>query len=162
MKTQTDSRKERGDTIVEVLIVLTIVSLALSISYAIANRSLLGVRRSQEHSEALQLAQTQIERLRQVISTAPPSVVQPTSGYFCMYDNAGVSTPKTENLVATPFDLSTYASECQSDSNSSGTKLYGVAISYDPVNFKYTVRVQWDDISANHVDSVSLIYKVYP
>lgn len=54
----------RGDTIVEVLIALAVLGLAFSISYATANRSLIMARNAQEHSEALQYLDSQVELAR--------------------------------------------------------------------------------------------------
>ncbi|MGH7240713.1 MAG: type IV pilus modification PilV family protein [Candidatus Saccharimonadales bacterium] len=62
--TKTDSREQRGDTIVEVLISIAIVSLVLAGAYAITNRNLSTTQDSQEHGQALQFAQQQIELLR--------------------------------------------------------------------------------------------------
>lgn len=58
------STGERGDTIVEVLIAIAIVGLVLASAYATSNRSTLNIQDAQERSEALKLAQSQIELMR--------------------------------------------------------------------------------------------------
>ncbi len=55
---------QMGDTIVEVLIAVAVVSLILTGAYAIANRSLINIRQSQERTEALNIATQQVERLK--------------------------------------------------------------------------------------------------
>ncbi|MFA5004233.1 MAG: prepilin-type N-terminal cleavage/methylation domain-containing protein [Candidatus Saccharimonadales bacterium] len=57
-------RKQAGDTIVEVLIAIAIVSLVLAGAYAATNRNLLTTQDTLEHSQALQLVQAQLEFLR--------------------------------------------------------------------------------------------------
>ncbi len=61
---------QRGDTIVEVLISIAVVSLILSTAYALANRSSQAVRQSQERSEALQFSESQFEKLRAYLSSS--------------------------------------------------------------------------------------------
>lgn len=76
---------ERGDTIVEVLLCLAILGLALSISYATANRALLIARNAEEHSEALQYLNSQVELAR---ADATDANIY-TSGTFCMDSATG-------------------------------------------------------------------------
>lgn len=68
-----------GDTIVEVLIALTILSFAMSVSYATANSSIRGLYIARTTSRATALMQKQIEYIR---------VKTPTSNNFC-YDSSG-------------------------------------------------------------------------
>ncbi|HXE10132.1 MAG TPA: hypothetical protein VN554_01775, partial [Verrucomicrobiae bacterium] len=49
-----------GDTIIEVLIVLAVLGLSLSISYATANKGLQQSRNAQEHSAALGIIDSQV------------------------------------------------------------------------------------------------------
>src|SRR5579884_4195391 len=84
-----------GDTIVEVLIVLTVLGLALGISFATANTSLLNTRQAQENSEATEIAQSQIESLRELVSNGNivPATWSPST-IFCAYtDNSNPSNP---------------------------------------------------------------------
>jgi prepilin-type N-terminal cleavage/methylation domain-containing protein len=159
------SSKQRGDTIVEVLIVLAVVGLALAVSYSIANRSLLGVRQAQEHSEALQIAQTQIERLRVAVPNAVANgtlltALQPAPNqYFCMEADSTSIVPvptATYPLLPSPppFNLSAYDTNCQIQSR------YGVAITYTAG--VYNVQVRWDDVASSaSFDNIDLAYKVY-
>ncbi len=53
-----------GDTIVEVLISITVLSLILTGAYVTSNQSLRQIRSAQEKIQALGIAQTQVENLR--------------------------------------------------------------------------------------------------
>ena|SRR5665213_2584303 len=64
LKVKQEELKMRGDTIVEVLISLAILGLAFGISFATANRSLLMARNAEEHGEALQYLNSQVELVR--------------------------------------------------------------------------------------------------
>ena len=59
---------QRGDTIVEVLLAMAVVGLVLGVAYGITNRSVAIGRSAQERSEALKLAETQLELLKEYIS----------------------------------------------------------------------------------------------
>jgi prepilin-type N-terminal cleavage/methylation domain-containing protein len=84
-------RLQRGDTLVEVLICILIVSLILTGAYVTTNRSSLAVRDSQEHSEAMKLIQSQLEQIRQNASTPAQEVFGgAASTDFCMAANAVV------------------------------------------------------------------------
>lgn len=61
-------RNTRGDTIVEVLISISVLSLILTASYALANRSSQGVRQAQERSEALKITEGLLEKLKSELS----------------------------------------------------------------------------------------------
>lgn len=129
--------QQTGDTIVEVLIVLAIVGLALSVSYATANRSLAGVQQAQEHNEALQLAATQLESLR-VYAQQQGSSFTWTSG-DCL--SAGAVYPPSD-------------AHCQNINSR-----YNLSI--NSASAVYKVLVQWPDVTGDGQDQVSLSYKVY-
>lgn len=57
---------ETGDTIVEVLIAIAVLSVVLGGAFAIANRSLTNITKAQEHTTALKYAEQQIERIKQL------------------------------------------------------------------------------------------------
>lgn len=58
------SAGERGDTMVEVLIAIAVVSLVLGGAYVTTNNSLQSARAAQERSIALKLAESQIEQIK--------------------------------------------------------------------------------------------------
>src|SRR6056297_1097853 len=76
---------QRGDTIIEVMLAMSVIALVLGSSYAIANRSTRIGREAQERTEALKEVETQVERLKTVASlNGNPLVDFPTEGAFCI------------------------------------------------------------------------------
>ncbi|HSX05757.1 MAG TPA: type II secretion system protein [Candidatus Saccharimonadales bacterium] len=57
-------QRQQGDTLVEVLIAIAIVSLILTAAYVITNKNTLSIQGNQERIQAQHLAATQIESLR--------------------------------------------------------------------------------------------------
>jgi len=81
--------KQRGDTIIEVMVCLTILGLAITGAYRIATRSLAQMQDAQERAEALYIAEEQIERIKQSLAGNAPTptdnVLPRTSGTaFCI------------------------------------------------------------------------------
>lgn len=97
--------KQRGDTIVEVMLCLAIMGAALALAYGIATRSLTQVREAQERGEALKLAEEQAERIKQSIAINPNIIFDGSSiRSFCIDKNLNVT-----NIAS--------ATDCPSDSN---------------------------------------------
>lgn len=59
---------QRGDTLVEVLISIAIISLILGGAYVTTNRSLQATRDAQERGDALKLVESQLEQLKDIDS----------------------------------------------------------------------------------------------
>lgn len=74
-------RKQAGDTIVEVLIAILVIASILTGAFLVSQQSTRNVRNSEEHSEALNALQAQIELLR---SAAPNGTVPTDGSTFCM------------------------------------------------------------------------------
>lgn len=73
-----------GDTIVEVLIALAVLSLAFVISYATANRALVDSQNAQEHTLALEYLDAQIEALRYY--AGQPGQTLPSGAFYLQPD----------------------------------------------------------------------------
>ncbi len=90
------SRAERGDTIIEVLIAIGIVSLVLTSAYALTNRNIQISQEVQEQAYAQKLVERQVELLR-AVDTKPSSdgcfttTGVATSGTACQVNNGGAS-----------------------------------------------------------------------
>lgn len=133
-----------GDTIVEVLVVLTVLGLAISVSYATANRSLLDARQAQESSQATEVAQAQVEALRTQASVNPAIFTPGVT--FC--------------LSATPPYKIQYPPNCttpQLASPNSISVTYNTATA--PYNFK--IVVSWPDVAGQGNDTATLVYRLY-
>lgn len=84
----------KGDTIVEVLLAIAVVSAVLGGAFVATNRSLNGVRQSQERGEALKLVEGQLERLKEAAATDTSGVVFTTpTDPFCLNDGLAVQSP---------------------------------------------------------------------
>jgi prepilin-type N-terminal cleavage/methylation domain-containing protein len=68
MKKHTSSFKQAGDTIIEVIIAIAVISTILSGAFLVTTHSTRAVRDSEEHAEALQYLQGQVELLRAAAS----------------------------------------------------------------------------------------------
>lgn len=62
-------RRQRGDTIVEVMIAAAIIGLVIAISYATSSRALRAGRQAQERTEAYKYVESQLEQLKLMADT---------------------------------------------------------------------------------------------
>ena len=133
-----------GDTIVEVMVVLAILGMALGVSYATANRSLLDARQAQENSQATELVQAQIEALRTLSSaTAVPNIFDTTT--YCL--STTVPYTKTANCLNGFYTITiSYSGPVSPSPNIGGT---------------FTVLAKWDDVEGQGKDTVTLLYRLY-
>lgn len=151
---------QRGDTIVEVLIAITIVSLILGGAYVTSHNSLDATLDAQEHTNALQLTQGQVELLRTDATTGNPiftDAVDPSGtppSFFCLSDNGSVQTTQAACTV----------NSVGSTSTSNGPVIYFERVvgrvSASDGSYTFTVETSWPGLE-NKTDQVQLIYRVY-
>jgi Tfp pilus assembly protein PilV len=127
--------RQEGDTIVEVLIAIAIVSLILTAAYVISNKNTLAVQDNQERIQAQHLAEEQIESLR-----AKGSV---TSGACFNTDDA------SELPIAS----------CNSFTKWGTGAPYTVSIT-GPVSSVYTIKVTWSALASKGTASVTMYYRL--
>ena len=125
--------KQRGDTIVEVLIATAVVSLVLTGAMAISNSSLKQIRGAQERSEAQAYAQSTVELL--------DGYRGPILNNQCLYIN----------------DAGAIYSVAEGDQNCTFSR-YTQLITYDVVNKSYKVTVTWDGITGNQ-ETLAIAYR---
>jgi prepilin-type N-terminal cleavage/methylation domain-containing protein len=168
------SRHQRGDTIIEVMIVLAILGLAISISYATANRSLLNTRQAQEDAEASEYVQSQIEGINALDSNVTIDNGLPLSsesGEFCI-TNPDPSSPviqqNTHVVPAPPVPPCSFGSlnynvvivSCDSDF-SDPLCSYAAAVTNPPTQ-TYVVQAKWPDVFGEGYDTVTQVYRDHP
>ena len=127
-----------GDTIVEVMIAVVVLSLTIGGAYGIATRSLRAGRQAQERGEALKLAESQLENIKSQ-ATQPGTAIFTTNN-FC-FDAAG-----NVQTVGCTFN-----------------NLYTVSITHSPrANnvHQFDVSVQWPSINLNGNDQLTMHYRV--
>lgn len=152
--------RQNGDTIVEVLIVLTILATAFGLAYSIANKSLQGARASQEHSEALQLISSQAELLRENAGDSTSNVYDSTNPAFCMTTSSPVAVPFSSLVPpdAASDTLTNYPAPCVQG-------FYHLSITYYPnapsgAKDAFTILVRWDGPDG-HRQQEYVSYKIH-
>lgn len=150
-------RSNRGDTIVEVLISMAIASFVLGGAYALVNRTLANSQQAQEHSEALKIAEGQLEQLK----GKQPTLVGTNVFCYSKDDNSLVPFPGALSVPATEAD---YEDPCKAIGIAG---YYRVAVLYNrndasnPYDDLYTAYVRWPGPTGGN-DEVSLSYRVHP
>lgn len=147
-------RSKRGDTIVEVLIAIAVISSVVGTAYAITNKSVQSNVESQQRSRATKIAQTQLEMLKVWTGnpTNTPSAFVETK--FCLYsDSVGAKLERISAPVPTANN-SDYPTNCRQDN-----ELYMVGITRTSDEL-FTVYVDWDGETGNR-DTLSMAYKAY-
>lgn len=145
------TKNQRGDTIVEVLISIAVVSLVLSAAYALANRSTQATRQSQERGEALKYAEEQMEKVKTYLSLQGDNSIV-VGDHFCITQKATgeLEVKKIDNPV-------TDANDCAKGPDNR----YKMSVSVTD-NHIYTVSSTWDKISGEGQDELTLAYKIPP
>lgn len=143
----------RGDTIIEVLLAITVVSTVLGGAYASSNQSLNLTRQSQERGESLKLAEQQLERLKTLANTNSGIF---STDYFCIHEDLTYSSIKVGSLDFQNFGA--YPGECQAQPQGGAT--YYIVIHRTDAN-TFAVHSTWPRIGGGN-DSLKLAYRVYP
>ncbi len=154
IKCQPRTLGQGGDTIVEVMIALAILGLAIGISYATANRSLLAAREAQENTIATGLVESQIEILRTMVDTAAlPSMNIFQPGPYCLSQ----TPPSPTYTVYYPILDKTKCTQ---------QGMYYIDIAYKagpPIGADiFTVTATWDNVQGDGSDTAVLEYRLHP
>lgn len=148
--------RERGDTLVEVMVAIVIVATVIGGAYVVSNRSLQSTRSAQERSSALKLAEAQIEQLKNQVtadSTAIFGAAVPTN--FCLVSD-------TTGTHVYDFTQASQKVNCVVDANGAPTTAepkYTINIVRTGNDFK--LNESWVDVSGKFTDSLQLSYRAY-
>ena len=132
---------QRGDTLVEVLLALAIIGLILGVTYGTASRSVRTGRFAQEQTEALKIAESQLELVKLIAGSSQSATV------FADPDNSFC-------ITGTP----------PAATNPCTTGLYTTNVSYDDTTSTFTVRVSWvreGALAADTPPEVKLLYRIF-
>lgn len=144
------SGRQRGDTMVEVLIAIAVVSLILGGAYVTTNKSLQATRAAQERSVALKLAESQIERLKGLVESQPDLIFGPAApNPFCISMGTG------EPVIDTHDDCAVNNTGAATDTE----PIYHLTIAKTGNLFVLTET--WTNVSGKVEDSLNLRYRVY-
>lgn len=155
------TRRQKGDTIVEVLIAIAVVSSVLGITYSVMNRNLLVMRENQERSEALRLAQAQIESIRNLWDIDRVNVED-------NLDNRTFCTVGSSIVFQNSIDQAVYVSGPANDASAGSYEpqcingRYRIAViqgGATGLNSVFSVYVRWDNL-LGYVSEVRLVYGV--
>lgn len=171
--------RQAGDTIVEVLIAIAVVSGVLGITYSIMNRNQMIVRTNQERTEASKLAQQQIEMLKGYIAGHGEPALD-TLGImdavpFCLYTSSDPGNPGIQPFMLRPqtsypgpygvtaSDPMTYPAECTPDTNG----MFHVFVRRNTMRLEpagdrcgvgFTITVRWSGL-VSEVNETIMAYK---
>lgn len=155
--------QQRGDTIVEVLIAIAVLGTVLAGAFAVANRSYAVGISAQERTEAVKIAESQLELLRLASEQTNSPVLADTAGeLFCINPTASslgrvTFSGPVEDTNGT-VDPITYDSACEFGTSSR----YKVSIEQTGAeNEIYSVRVRWESVLGGVIDEVNHVYRTY-
>jgi len=146
-------RHERGDTMIEVLIVIAVISLVLAGAYVTTSRSLESTRAAQERVIALKLAETQIERIKGLAAstTIPHPLFGPSAPTtFCVSPSSGQPVGVSGSVCA--FSTS-------GTNNNTNEPIFNISIVRAGNYFVLTET--WQDVGGRNGDRLNLRYRVY-
>ena len=156
---------QRGDTIIEVLMSMSIIGLVLASAFAIANRSYAVGISAQERTEALKIAESQVELLRLASDQTSSDLLNPVAGQLFCIDSGSVdierinytSTVQETNGVNDPINYPA-SNQCSFGSDNR----YNVSIEQTGTNEKiFSVRVRWESILGGQIEEVNHVYRTY-
>lgn len=161
-------RNQKGDTILEVLICIAVLSFIMSASFALANRSSATNRQSAERGEAFKTTESQMERLKQYLSTVTTVDQLPPSGSkFCMKAD---NTPTTTivGTVATPADFQAAITVNAEYSVCKTGEFYytylqrGPDVSLGIGDNTFVSYTRWENASGKGIDQATMVHRLYP
>ncbi len=144
---------QSGDTIVEVLISMAVISLVLGGAFVTTRHSQTAVLDSQEHAIALKLAESQVEQMRGNTDVF-------SAGTFCMV-NGNVVSPVDSKCtqdssgaeVLDPNLEPKYTMTITSKATVAPAPLGGIL---------FTITASWDAVNGGGSGSEIMLYRMYP
>ncbi len=143
--------RERGDTIVEVLVAIAVVSLVLGGAYVTTNRSLLATRDAEERSVALKLTESQLEQLKGFARDNPEAIFGAgVPNPFCITNTNTVVSASDEGCTVNP-----------SGAPSTVEPSFTLNVSRAGDGNTFTVVNEWTDVSGDIKDNIRMVYRIY-
>jgi prepilin-type N-terminal cleavage/methylation domain-containing protein len=140
---------ERGDTLVEVLIAIAVISLILGGAFVMTNRSLQGTRDAQERVNATKLVEAQVERIKNIASTDSDTIFGAgTPGSFCI-NNSGTVVASTNAACAVDI----------SNQPTSAEPVYRLSVTRSGNTF--TVTNTWNKVRGSGQNNLVMKYRTY-
>lgn len=156
-------KSQAGDTIVEVLIAVAIVSTVIVSAFTIANKSSLQIRAAQERSEAIKLGSSAIETIK-----AQPTLANaldssdPSSAPYCVdlqtkaiIGGGPLPAPLT-NDKGSDYNTSASCSLVSSDVT------YNVSVTRVNQEGSFVIHVRWDRVGGGQRQDITFNYRLNP
>ncbi|MDQ5885877.1 MAG: Prepilin-type N-terminal cleavage/methylation protein [Patescibacteria group bacterium] len=163
LKMDTLNGSEAGDTIVEVLIAIMVISSMLVGAFSIVNKSSMQIRASQERTEASRITTSLLEKIKN--DSGPFVQDPPNTNWRC--DTSGGSVPAGPGSVPTEMTLSSlpvfqsssdtvagYNTACGRDN---GGVTYITIYSHDPITDVFRIVTRWDRAGGGR-DQLEMVY----
>lgn len=147
---------QRGDTIVEVLISIAVVSLILGGAYVTTNKSLKAERGAQERTNATKLVESQIESLKSIAIDDPDALFKNAPTNFCVTPN--------QQIVAAVQTNNTCRFDTSGANNNTTEPAYFISATLSQTSGVNTVTIknQWAAIeSGSTTDTITMTYRLY-
>jgi hypothetical protein len=152
-------KNQRGDTIMEVLIAVAVLSLILTVSLALANRNTQGNRQAQERGEATKHTESQIELLKTYLANTANPVLPASGDNFCMKNDG---TP-SESIVGITDDAQGENFEAFNATGLADCKKGEFFYTYiNRDNNTFTAHTRWYKVAGRGVDESTMVHRLYP
>lgn len=146
-----------GDTIIEVLVCIAVVSTVLGGAFVTTRQSQVGVRNSQEHAEALKLVESQLEQLRGDTTDAINATTP-----FCMYNEAPVSAVIAPQSADCTQNSGGVAKQPDSRYYLTITRCAAIACGNNIANsYLFTVKASWPQVTGQGNGTETMVYRLY-
>jgi Tfp pilus assembly protein PilV len=145
---------QAGDTIVEVLIAISVLAFAVGTGYATVNKSNQAILANKERYQAQLLANQQVEYLRQYVNQNASNVrgelENGSTNHRCLKPNS-LNTAKIDNLLVSALNNN----ECDFSSDIYGANYkiktyYLGACNSNPIYCDYKIEVSWDSVKGTN------------
>ncbi len=154
---------KRGDTIIEVLMAIVVISATLGTAFATINSGVKGTRSSQERAEALKIVESQIELLKSARANSVSGLYGRSRAFCVNKTGSNITIHEAFNPPGSVGDaqaqpLTSYSNDCRNNSITGG---YNYSIEEDASNV-FVIRARWSSITGDRNDQIEIKYRMVP
>lgn len=145
----------KGDTIMEVLIAVAVLSLILVTSFALANRSSQATRQANERAEANKYVSAEVEKIKYYLGQSAAGVPGEDE-FYCLTGNS-------PDYDLTEADVSNDLENNFREANAckKGTDGRYVVV-FKRTGNTYSIYGRWDSVTGKTVDKINAVHRIYP